>query len=848
MRKHHKQIISGIIESLGEANAEIQKVFFNKDTQTLSALLADCGDVAAQIGDYITQLDGEDVKTVKLLKEYADILNRINNESDDGYNLIKQLKKQTAVIVNSVKNDIKTDKLEVVFFPYKASMWDSLESIWLAAKNDPQCDAYVVPIPYYDKKTDGSFGKMHYEGGEYPDYVPVVDWQSYSLEERRPDIIFIHNPYDGNNYVTSVHPDYYAKRLKEFTNMLVYSPYFVTGETITENFCVLPGTIYADKVIVQSEKIRQEYINHFRKFEKDTDSVGKYGKTTEKFVALGSPKFDAIINKKREDFKMPDEWARLIDGKKVILYNTTVGAILKDDEQYLTKLRSVIEAFKERDDVVLWWRPHPLSVSTFETMRPQLASEYKQIVSEYKLDNFGIYDDTADLHRAIAWSDGYYGDGSSLVAMYEVTGKPVMYQKVDNKFDNNVAFDNLYDDGENFWFTAFHFNALFKMNKQTWEAEYMGSFPNEDFFKWRLYGQIAECDGKLYFAPFSANEIGVYEIKSGVFEKIVFKKPAIDINTKYYSYAKFNAITVNENYIFLMGSYYPAIIRIDTENGNIDYFTDWVKLLGESSNKDEPYFWKVYITGNQILLPVGKTNAVLEYDMCTGTSKIHRIGDNNNNYMDICFDGENYWVLSRKSKTIIKWNPDKNEYKEYNDYPYGFKYEEFGFAGIEYLDGFVWLIPAFANMAIKINVENDNVETADEFNVENDYAKEATAERNYLWFGMINDRIYTQKTQNNHFIEYDFKTNQRRVECIVLSEKEVLKIGKNIFLCPDYKNCNFHENSLLKLNSFLEYVLHDSIVKSNLSGRGAELLNNMIPNLGGECGIKTYEHIKSMVK
>ena len=41
--------------------------------------------------------------------------------------------------------------MEAIFLPYKASMWDSLESVWKAADADPECDAYVIPIPYYDK-------------------------------------------------------------------------------------------------------------------------------------------------------------------------------------------------------------------------------------------------------------------------------------------------------------------------------------------------------------------------------------------------------------------------------------------------------------------------------------------------------------------------------------------------------------------------------------------------------------------------------------------------------------------------------------------------------------------------
>ena len=50
-------------------------------------------------------------------------------------------------------------------------MWDALESVWLAAKDDPQRETHVVPIPYYYKNPDGSFGQMHYEGNSYPDYV-----------------------------------------------------------------------------------------------------------------------------------------------------------------------------------------------------------------------------------------------------------------------------------------------------------------------------------------------------------------------------------------------------------------------------------------------------------------------------------------------------------------------------------------------------------------------------------------------------------------------------------------------------------------------------------------------------
>lgn len=64
-------------------------------------------------------------------------------------------------------------------------------------------------------------------------------------------------------------------------------------------------------------------------------------------------------------------------------------------------------------------------------MRPELLEQYQEIVREYKAGDWGIYDDTPDLHRAIALSDAYYGDQSSLVELYQVTGKPIMLQDVE---------------------------------------------------------------------------------------------------------------------------------------------------------------------------------------------------------------------------------------------------------------------------------------------------------------------------------------------------------------------------------------------------------------------------------
>ena len=240
-----------------------------------------------------------------------------------------------------------------------------------------------------------------------------------------------------------MHPYFYSGNLKKFTDKLVYIPYFILNEIdpsieFTEHdkittFCLQSGVINADKVIVQSEDMKKVYVKILTKaFGKATQS-----KWEEKILGLGSPKVDKVLNTKKEELEIPEEWQKIItksDGtkKKVILYNTSVGALLEHSEKMIEKMKEVFHSFYEsREEVALLWRPHPLIKATIESMRPQLWKEYESLVEEYKKAGWGIYDDTPDLDRALGITDAYFGDPSSLVKLCEEKGIPVMLQKVD---------------------------------------------------------------------------------------------------------------------------------------------------------------------------------------------------------------------------------------------------------------------------------------------------------------------------------------------------------------------------------------------------------------------------------
>lgn len=157
----------------------------------------------------------------------------------------------------------------------------------------------------------------------------------------------------------------------------------------------------------------------------------------EKFLPLGSPKFDKIWNTSCEMENLPENWRKNIqrpDGsrKKIIFYNLSIGAFLQHPEQMLKKVDRVFSFFKERrDDTVLLWRPHPLLMGTIDSMTPWLRDEYMQRIRNFKEEGWGIYDETPDPNLAMALSDGYYGDPSSLLVTYRETGKPILLQDAD---------------------------------------------------------------------------------------------------------------------------------------------------------------------------------------------------------------------------------------------------------------------------------------------------------------------------------------------------------------------------------------------------------------------------------
>lgn len=840
MRKYQQKQILDLINSLRVAVAEIKRFFAMKDYSTVIGLLADCQEVAAEVGNYIESIEGEGTKTVSMLTEFCDTLYSISTEIESiGAGVIRHLDKHLVLLENNIQNEQRPNSIEIAFLSYKASMSDSIESIYLAAKADPACDAYWIPIPYYDRKPNGKIGSMQYEGsGYYADNIEITDWKTYNIKARHPDVIFTFNPYDSGNYVTSVHPDFYCEHLRNYTDLLVYVPYFVVDDHIQDHFCTPAGCVYAHRVILQSEEIRNTYMRVFKK-----QYSNKPDKLEEKFIAFGSPKFDKVINTGRTDYRLPYEWQKLIGNKKVVLYNTVVSTILKCNEQYLRKLRYVLDTFRNTDDAVLWWRPHPLSEATYESMRPQLLDEYKQLVSEYKQGEFGIYDDTPEMNRAIAWSDAYYGDESSLVVMYKATGKPVFMQDVritehsDTQNKRKINFYKFKVKDNILWGVLSEINGLFSVNLETNVLKYHGAVPGERMFDSCLYSSLCVSDDYVTLIPHAGSSIVTYE--SGCNS---ISATRIDNTYKY----KFVDSYINNGVIYAIPFRYPALVKYNTITGEIledKRLCSDFKIHGSGTE----FFSAGGVNADGVLTFSSKCdNTVVRYDTHTGNFNFSNIGNRDNIYSCLAYDGASYWLFSRKG-SIVKWIAKTGVVDEISHFPEQFNPGgEISFRCAVTFDDDIYVFPYHSNMILRICTRTDEVTSFVNLDERNRYSVFFRGYTKYNYAERAGDFIYASSRFENCLQKINPKTGSIENIPLVLSDEDysgvlstpLLNLQSDAIANPWHN----YENSQLSLPFFIDRLTTEVFDKKKIS---FEQFSRNISNFDGTCGVKTYEYVRA---
>ncbi|MCI8835489.1 MAG: hypothetical protein HFH24_08975 [Ruminococcus sp.] len=235
-------------------------------------MLSVCQETAVAIGNKFEKIYGEDTESVHKLEDYCECLYQLSSvltDSKKSRELLAQLTRQLRELHFLIGSQI-SDKWEALFLPYQSSMWSSMEKIWNVISAAENFDTCFVPIPYYERNIDGTFGKYSYEGANFPDDVPITYYENYDLQDHWPDLIFTFDLYNQENSAYSIDPRFYSQILKESAEILIYVSSLTPEDLLSNSQKVMDEAIYfcntenlfrIKRVFVQSENIRQIYLD-----------------------------------------------------------------------------------------------------------------------------------------------------------------------------------------------------------------------------------------------------------------------------------------------------------------------------------------------------------------------------------------------------------------------------------------------------------------------------------------------------------------------------------------------------------------------------------------------------------
>lgn len=440
-------VVLEYVDVILKANTELVNLLVQEQYEQVLNMLEQLQTLSLQLGNKIEAEHMDATKTIICLEQYCEkvyemycFLTGTTTSEINIEVLLESMQKLLENVKVNAQEELKKKKT-IVFLPFKASSWKTMEYTWKSAVEEG-ADVYVIPIPYHDRDIIGRIGEMHYEGDSFPSDVAITSYLEFDLQAVHPDVIYINNPYDEYNFATVVPNIYFSSNLKNWTDKLVYIPWFVedeitsTDERAIKNmkyYCTVPGLVHSDVVMVQSEQMKERYIEVLTEWAgEDTRKIWE-----EKIIATDYLQIVREVTCDKDSLNIPDHWLPVVkttEGtwKKAILYVTESGGVLEYGDQALDKLERNLQIFHDNSEkIALLWYPKEENEQIIRTMKPECLSRYLDIVEQYKKAEWGIFNDEGDSQMLATFCDAYYGDTNEIVQLFRNQNKPVMIQSVE---------------------------------------------------------------------------------------------------------------------------------------------------------------------------------------------------------------------------------------------------------------------------------------------------------------------------------------------------------------------------------------------------------------------------------
>jgi len=444
-RENEAEYITIMLLWVGGKNYRFPKKYYDKairipfENTTIPVPYAYDSILKKKYGDYMQLVHTWDSHDYPFFESQKKIIENagvdIKKYTDDYRNYNQFKNKIEEIRIDKEKKDYK-DKKMVVFMPFKAKYWNMMAGLWKEYERSGEYTLIAIPAPYYYKNIDGTVEKFN-DDKQYPEYVKIVSPENFDFDSEYVEKIIIQNPYDSYNATTTVHPQFYAKKLAMCTKELIYIPYFETEEinpsdmrayVSMDSYVTMPGVVYSDKVIVQSEGIKELYVKKLSEyFGEETRDIWNT-----KIIGNGK-QYTEMENSDSKYDDIPEKWKGYIkksDGsyKKVILYFICTNDVLENGHRVFDKIKRSMDTFLEYEDSVVPLMMFESNIDEILQMEnPELLEDYNEI----KMNFTQYIVNENELDKAMNLCDAFYGDAGSEAQLCRNSGKPVMIQNVE---------------------------------------------------------------------------------------------------------------------------------------------------------------------------------------------------------------------------------------------------------------------------------------------------------------------------------------------------------------------------------------------------------------------------------
>lgn len=199
---------------------------------------------------------------------------------------------------------------------------------------------------------------------------------------------------------------------------------------------------------------------------------------------------------------------------------------------------------------------------------------------------------------------------------------------------------------------AINENILVKFDRDTKQAEAIGTIPEENTNSRWLVSKMLIYNDSILFVPCNASNIWILDMIKKQWIKVELQKSNLDY--------KFATGFIYEKKAYLIGSQFDGIVVYDFEQEQLTYHYDAYEFWRENEKKDIYCRDYTFLDNQTIVLAPCNSNKIIEINLKNMGVKAISVGERENRYESIERVGDTLWLTPRTGKNLLIYDLRKS--------------------------------------------------------------------------------------------------------------------------------------------------------------------------------------------